>query len=396
MAVNLIREARVFFTTNVNTDTGKIKTAAEGGFSSTNTFEFQVLDGLSFSQNTSTETVSINESGTAPVRGQRVFNTALEPVDFSFSTYMRPAKVGTKTSAEEKYLWNAFASKYAIGVDATGDAADGAWIDGAAAGTNPATLDFSSSNYNQLQQFGIIISMVGSTILLHNCALESVTMDFGIDAIATLAWTGKATEFEQADAITFTTATAGVQTVTTGPLGTATVLQKITADSAYLANKLSTATITYPKTGVVDSKEYSLPITGGTLTISNNLTYLTPATVGVVNKPLTHFTGPRTYSGSLTAYLRRGATNSDDTGALFSSILSSATSDDQNQAEVKLIVGGTGSTGNRVELYAPTAMLAVPNIATEQIVSTTFGFTPQGSTSIESTDELEVKYYHSA
>jgi len=41
-----------------------------------------------FSQNTSVDTVTLNEAGAAPVRGQRSFNTALEPVDFSFSTYI--------------------------------------------------------------------------------------------------------------------------------------------------------------------------------------------------------------------------------------------------------------------------------------------------------------------
>ena len=392
-AVNLIREARVFFTTNVDPTTGKILTTT-ALTTAANTFEFQVLDGMSFSQNTGTETVSINESGTAPVRGQRVFNTSLEPVDFSFSTYMRPAKIGATTSAEEKYLWNAFASGAPIPTDAEGELNDSAWTDGLVAGTNAAILDFSSSNKNQLQKFGIIIAMGGSTMLLHNCALESVSVDFGIDAIATLAWTGKATEFEQVTALTFGAVTTGTQAITAGGLGTGIVTTKIT-DGKYLANKLSAATITYPATG---GNAYTLPITGGNLTISNNLTYLTPATVGVVNKPLTHFLGARTYSGTLTCYLRKGGTGTTDqydSGALFSAILTAATTDDQNKAQVLVSIGGSSATA-KVELLASTAMLQVPNIATDQIVTTTFGFVPQGSVGIESTDELVVKYYHPA
>jgi hypothetical protein len=395
-SVNLIREARVFFTTNVDATTGKIdKTTATT--TSAKTFEFQVLDGLSFSQNTGTETVSINESGENPTRGQRTFNTSLEPVDFSFSTYMRPAKIGATTSAEERFLWNAFASNKPIGEDPAGDLNDGAWVNGAVAGTNAAVLDFSSSNKNQLQKFGIIVAMGGSTFLIHNCALESVSIDFGIDAIATLSWTGKATEIEQVDAITFeSTVTAGVQNFTAGGLGTGSVTTKVT-DGKYLANKLSSAEIKYPVSTDPNTKTYILPITGGNLTISNNLTYLTPATVGVVNKPLTYFAGARTYSGSLTCYLRKGGTSPDanDSGALFSSILTSAISSDTNKAEVLVSVGGSSATA-KVELSAPTAMLQVPNIATEQVISATFGFVPQGSTGIGSTDELTVKYYHPA
>ena len=103
MSFNLIRNSRVFFTTNVNAETGVVNTT---GFLPTNTREIQVLDGFSFSQNTTSETVTLNEAGALPVRGQRSFNTALEPVDFSFSTYMRPADGGVNITAEESVLWN--------------------------------------------------------------------------------------------------------------------------------------------------------------------------------------------------------------------------------------------------------------------------------------------------
>jgi hypothetical protein len=56
MAFNLIRNARVFFTTNVNSF-GVVST---GSMTSSNTFEIQVMDGLSFTQNTTTETITLN------------------------------------------------------------------------------------------------------------------------------------------------------------------------------------------------------------------------------------------------------------------------------------------------------------------------------------------------
>ena len=121
MALNLIRNSRVFFTTNVDGAGSVLPT----GFTALNTIELQVQDGFSFSQNTTTETVTLNEAGSAPIRGQRSFNTALEPVDWSISTYIRPklAEGLTNTAGpdaddfvdcEESVLWNALTSTVAI------------------------------------------------------------------------------------------------------------------------------------------------------------------------------------------------------------------------------------------------------------------------------------------
>ena len=78
MAVNLLRNTKVFFTTNLDSDF-KVRDTGTA-FTAENTFEIQVLDGFSFSQNTTTETVELNEAGATPNRGQRAFNTALDPV----------------------------------------------------------------------------------------------------------------------------------------------------------------------------------------------------------------------------------------------------------------------------------------------------------------------------
>ena len=104
--INLSRNTLVYFTTNVNA-AGEV---VDSGSSATNTFQIQVLDGYSFSQATTQSTIQISEAGDAPSRGQRAFNTALNPVDFTFSTYIRPVlTTGTAgpVTAAEKVLWNA-------------------------------------------------------------------------------------------------------------------------------------------------------------------------------------------------------------------------------------------------------------------------------------------------
>jgi hypothetical protein len=81
--------------------------------SDADTFEIPILDGFSFSQATGTQNVTLNEAGTTPRRGQKIFNTSLEPVDWSFTTYIRPFKDtadSSKHSCTEALLWNGLVS----------------------------------------------------------------------------------------------------------------------------------------------------------------------------------------------------------------------------------------------------------------------------------------------
>ena len=108
--LNLIRNSRVFISTTDNNSDMK----------AANTFELNVLDGFSFTQTTATAEITLNEAGTNPDRGKKSYNTARNPVDWSFTTYIRPYKreatpsggSATKyTSAVEKLMWEAFLGK---------------------------------------------------------------------------------------------------------------------------------------------------------------------------------------------------------------------------------------------------------------------------------------------
>lgn len=373
MSFNLIRNSRVFFTTNVNAETGVV---AATGFTTTNTREIQVLDGFSFSQNTTSDTVTLNEAGSAPVRGQRSFNTALEPADFSFSTYIRPADGGTNITAEESVLWNALLGTGNIG------GAGAAWSEGVAVATVVAT----NSQAHQLVKFGLIIAIDGVSYIIDNCALDTATIDFGLDAISTVAWAGKGGTLRQ---ITGLTATTGA-TVTFGGGLTGVALGKNTS-APYIANKLSTLTV---KKGIDGTgTTYTVALTGGSLTIANNLTYLTPANLGVVNRPFTYFTGTRAVSGSINAYLRAGATN---TAGLLADMLTGSLSDVDPDFYIQLEMGGA-TNATRVEFEMPAAVLTIPTVSTEQVISTTINFTAQGSATgafdVGAANELEVRYY---
>ena len=143
------------------------------------------------------------------------------------------------------------------------------------------------------------------------------------------------------------------------------------------------------------STSYTVALTGGSLSIANNVTYLTPANLGTLNVPCTYFTGTRTITSNVTAYLKTGA---NQTGPLLSALLTANST--ENKFSTLISIGGSSNT-NKVELVMPTTMLSIPTITTEQVISTAINLTAQGSTSgaagdaynIEQPNELTVKYY---
>lgn len=716
MALNLVRNSRVFFTTNVNSSTGVINSS---GFSTGNTQEIQVLDGFTFSQNTNSETITVSEAGSDPIRGQRSFNTSLAPVDFSFSTYVRPSNASTYITAEEAGLWNALLSasdttKYDIGsvtgvtyvsstgiVTIAGTALTGTTsiavgdiitLTGITAATNskyinaackvtasaangitatlvnpppamadittianpgtlsvyksawaPATSSYSTataatSNKNQLQKFGMIFVVDNVTYAVDNCAMNQVTVDFGLDAIATLAWTGQATALRDASLLISLTASAGatstvsglVSTITglastdnlfqgqtivtaggtavlgtsvtitsitssssiivtatsgtptagtitglkvlvsnatgtlaaptgtgpwisdltglttvvgvsvgdtitaveatalgggnvsaisgtgpwsytltltagttylaagdtitatvgTGSLGTGTsVVATVSSDTTYvvtvtggttpvngavaaviatspgnfgtgtggtavvsaitsatalkvsfsggnapqpgavktivttvanlsastaligaakittapfITNKLSTVTFkTLNALGNAAAGSYAIALTGGSLTINNNIAYVTPANLGTVNIPATYYTGTRAISGSMNAYLKTGL-GVGSTGQLLADMLAAATASTEPMASLSIAIGGS-TAATRVEFDMPAVTFSIPTIDVQQVVSTVINFTAEGSVpnvlanantfAVDAVNDLTVRYY---
>jgi hypothetical protein len=413
MSYNLLRNARVFFTTNVDINTGAITTAATNNTADT-IQEIQVLDGFSFSQNTSSETVTLNESGPEPTRGQRQFNTALNPVDFSFTTYIRPADNNTpavtlgRVTAEERVLWNAMFSATKID-NATG--AGGAWSETApvvaSTGSSITTPSYAevvvtNSQVHQLQKFGLIIVFEDTTFFIENCTLDTATIDFGLDAIATIAWTGKATRLIQPTTkitITDGPSTGAVTNSMSGGITAGSFRNKITA-APYIANKLSTMTlksnINAATVATVASKTYTVPLTGGSIVFANNVSYLTPANLGIVNQPCTYFTGTRSITGTLNAYLRSG-TGANYSATLLADMLKNSVTDVSPAFEIVLSIGGA-SNETRVDIDLPAVVLGIPTIATQQVMSTTINFTAQSYTASNTFDialsnEVSLKYY---
>jgi hypothetical protein len=284
----------------------------------------------------------------------------------------------------------------ALAAAGTAAVAGQAWTDGPddSVSTSYAAVSLANSNRNQLLQFGLIIILDDATFVIDNCVMDTATLDFGLDTIAMVQWAGKASAIRQFDKTTLTngsttvtaTAVSGSNTPFTG-----TALLKDTK-AAYLANKLSTVTL---KSGISGSgSTYDIALTGGSVTIANNVTYLTPSNLGVVNQPITYFTGTRSVTGSINAYLRTGSLSAT---ALYNALITASATDVNPAYNLSMSIGGSSSATTRVDLLMPAVVLQIPTIATEQVISTTIGFTAQGyaSTSFDigANNEIELRYY---
>ncbi len=193
----------------------------------------------------------------------------------------------------------------------------------------------------------------------------------------------------------------GTVALTGGITGASAVAKAKNTDARFIANKLSTMTLTAAGFGGVSAGSYTIALTGGNLTINNNLTYLTPANLGVVNKPITYFTGTRSVTANVTAYLKTGLTGGNKQGAgLLNDLLTASGSSTENKFSSVISLGGA-SNDTRLDLDMPTVQLTIPSITSEQIISTSITMTAQGSTTgaaggsydLEGKNEISIKYY---
>ena len=389
----------------------------KGNGTGANTFKMGVLDGYSFSQSSESTDVTINEAGATPSRGSKRFNDSLAPAEWSFSTYVRPFKHGASSFRDttahdmvENILWAALAGQ---AIPTAEDSTDnlGATTNSAITfQANDTKVDFASSNAHELLKLTIFFALENTTYRLNECQVNQVEIDFSIDGIATLSWSGNATSIDQVNSAIEDPSKAfhdkiGVSDTDTSSTLTSYV-EKLnyvdvtaTSDADYLRNKLSTMTLAHQMTaarasgGVLDTAgsethAYTgINITGGSITIANNVTYLTPETLGIVDQPIGSFTGSRTISGSLTCYLDTAAGGSNE----LLSDLSAATNLVSNKFDMSLFMGGASSATPLVTFDIPRAHLQIPTIETADIISTTIEFAAQGTT-ITSTDEMTVLY----
>ena len=403
MAFSLSRNAKLYITTS--------QTLA--AMTNANTWEVPILDGFSFTANTATQEIEISEAGTTPIRGQQVFTTAIEPVEWNIQGYMRPRydALDDVVDAVERILWEALAASPTSNTVGTG--ANGNATTRQANPSGGLAIDFDDSNTNELLEISLVFNLGTSAnpVWYHisGAVVNTAEVDFAIDAIASITWSGFGTTITRVTESTDLTALSNMLTDGANddwqdsafPDGTAGYLAAPTGVQACIRNKLSTVTLV-GRSGTLYGQSYTIALTGGSLTITNNITFLTPEALGVVNNPCGHITGQRVISGNMTAYLKSGG--SDDTASLMDDIIAhsnSANGADPTDFDLTINVGGTAPSSPYdtpvVQFNMPGAHLVIPVINIEDVVSVDIAFNalPYVGTAPDpsGTNELTVAYY---
>tara|TARA_Y100000389_G_scaffold204787_1_gene259655 strand:+ start:6018 stop:7268 length:1251 start_codon:yes stop_codon:yes gene_type:complete len=387
-------------------------------------WKIPVLDGYSFSQSTATTEVTLNEmqdaSGNSN-RGRSMFTNALEPAEWSFSTYARPVFESSAQTAVEEVLW-----AYFLGAN-TWDATNKEWDQGTntnvvvnTRGTTAATtlvLDANDSDRTELGTFDLYFVLggcapgadesayseaAGQTIYkVAGCVVNTAGVDFDIDGITTINWSGFGSAVTQVAAGT----ALDFNTNSNATLGRAGVL----ATNNFLRNRIASLTV-QPDTdtdqvfgeavdlnpdGISGDEflaSYNLILTGGSINLENNITFLTPEELCRVNTPIGHITGTRNISGSFTCYLNDDNTGTDNRSARFFKDLSTTTTLTRNKFNLKFTIGDiTAATGVGLAFEFPSAHIDIPTHQIEDVISLETNFHALPS-SITNADEVKITY----
>lgn len=353
-----------------------------------NIWEIPVLNGYAFSQATNSSTITLNEMSDltgASRRGQMMFNDSLSPAEWSFDVYVRPTLVDDtidRVHAVEEALWANFVAinSYTAG--------SYAWAAGVTRTATTLDFDFDDSNKSTLGTFNLIFVLGGNKVTGKNyaadeittiykmsgCVVNEATINFEVDGIGTISWSGMGATIAELASYNATAA------ITTG----------VTETDNLIRNRLTALGAVSSVSG--SSVTYDIVLTGGSITLSNNITFLTPESLGIVNVPLGHVTGTRSVTGSFTCYLDEKTNGSID---LYEDLLG-ATTTVTNSFALDFYVGGKASSlmpsGPGVLFQMGQCHLEVPNISVDDVISLEVNFTALPS-NISGTNEItKIRY----
>lgn len=391
-------------------------------------WQIPVLDGFSFSQSTNTSEITLSEmqsSSGLSRRGRRVFTDSLAPVEWSFSTYVRPY-LDTNHRSVEEVLWAvmAGADNYAnpnFTRTTNIDPADGTGKVITSNGTKSEVV-FTQSNRSTLGTCTLYFVMSTDptkpmVYKINNVAINEASIDFEVDGIATINWSGNGAtivDMQSAGSVSTgtgtvsPTGTAGtvyvetdtgyfsVYTATDTPVTATTTATDATSN--FIRNRLTQLSITAADTttfpGASNNGIYNVTITGGNITISNNITYLTPEELGRVNIPIEHVTGARSITGSFTSYLAFDTSANSGTSSDFFNDLTSTNALKKvvNDFNVTFQVGGNSASTPRMYLKIPKCHIEIPNHSIEDVISIETNFSAY-TTDFDTANEVSVEYY---
>jgi hypothetical protein len=216
---------------------------------------------------------------------------------------------------------------------------------------------------------------------LTDCTINEASINFDVDGIAQIDWSGNATTISDYTSPLNMTAASGADlgVVNEGVNKTNNFIRNKLAQISVTSKKLASAQLAGAGDGV-----YNFTLTGGSITITNNISYLTPEVLGIVNTPLGHITGNKSITGSFTCYVTAGTAG--DSADFYNDMNTTEAKElVTNEFDITFKLGGATGTP-RFEINMPTAHIEIPEVNIEDVISLNMNFHGLPS-SIDEADE---------
>jgi len=332
----------VFYKRNTNIYISK---APDGSANATNTVQLNVKD-FSYNQNSRVVEVSRHTLDPTEERTLDPHIASITPVNFTFTTYVLSV-VDTNVTSPEEYLWISL-----MGLDST------------TSSPTESTIDFANGNVAELPNLTIWFDQPTQSegnYRLDNAVVDSATINFNINGIAEIQWSGRALSMLEDNVPPLNTDRTGL--------------------TNYIKNRPSTIALN------MNSVDYTLALTGGQIKIDNQVQYYGRTKIGETTQPVGHYTGDRKVSGNLQFYMRAGTNRTVD---LFNTILTNAATtayESTYLASITINVGGL-TNNPRLTLLIPQALLALGRQDFKELITVDVPFVAQE----EASNYLNVTY----
>jgi hypothetical protein len=297
------------------------------------------------------------------------------------------------------------------------------------------SINFGQSNRAVLATCNLYFVMETSTTnpmvyKMENAQINEASIDFEVDGIATINWSGFAKNILDLqstkktsgnnDAVVVGTGTAPQQVAgsiylqsdadfaftlypgtfdpeaTTDITGVAAIDDGVDSTKTFIRNRITQMQVSTTDTAAYGSGEYDLTLTGGNITVSNNITYLVPEELGAVNVPIEGVTGGRTVTGSFTCYLTLDTAGADRGTSvdLFNDMTTPGKGLDKvvNDFQVTFQVGGGVAGTPRLYVTCPKVHIEVPTHSIEDVISVETGFGAY-TEDFDKADEFTLTYF---
>lgn len=334
---------------------------AQSGFNATNTFQIVLKPDFDFSQEANYTDITLEEAGHTPTRGGDRYKDSVSAAEWSFSTDIVPYVKEGKVVLHDAVMWHALAS---------GNALDLTKGHGAVAKEKELVVDFKDNSTHELLPLTLIFDMDGTWFKITDCIVSQLELSMDMSGNAVANWSGQGSRRFVNIAQPFDPKT-------------------IPVDPAYnkramIINKKSTLRLV----DNADKKSYNVPLTEASLTIANNVEFVTSETLNEVDYPYGSFSGNFDVSGSISAYLRKAAKTEP---ARTAELLAKLDSDEAENSFSMTLVLGAGDSAKAAPAFVaamPNVLLQAPSIGIDDVVTTSMDFKAKGS-DLDKGDEVK-------